>query len=81
VAGKGVSAAVILFITFLLYRKIDSIGKIGVCLDRGAAYTWMDHHCGIANGNFLEPLKNINTDFSWGIYCPLHLDSMRKNHL
>jgi amino acid transporter len=21
---------------------------------------------GIANGNFLEPLKNINTDFSWG---------------
>jgi hypothetical protein len=29
---------------------------------------------GMANGNFLEPLKNINTDFSWGHLLSLHLD-------
>ena len=30
--AKAVSACVIVFITFLLYRKIDGIGKIGVLL-------------------------------------------------
>jgi len=64
---KTVSAAVIVFITFLLYRKIDSIGKIGVLLWTGVLLTlgWIIIG-GIANGHFLEPLKNINTDFSWG---------------
>jgi amino acid transporter len=65
--AKAVSAAVIVFITFLLYRKIDSIGKIGVLLWTGVLLTlgWIIIG-GIANGHFLEPLKNINTDFSWG---------------
>ena len=65
--AKAVSALVILFITFLLYRKIDSIGKIGVLLWSGVLLTlgWIIIG-GIANGHFLEPLKNINTDFSWG---------------
>jgi fructoselysine transporter len=65
--AKAVSAAVIIFITFLLYRKIDSIGKIGVLLWTGVLLTlgWIIIG-GIANGHFLEPLKNINTDFSWG---------------
>ncbi|MBC7888103.1 MAG: APC family permease [Ferruginibacter sp.] len=65
--AKAVSAAVIIFITFLLYRKIDSIGKIGVLLWTGVLLTlgWIIIG-GIANGNFMEPLKNINTDFSWG---------------
>ena len=65
--AKAVSAAVIIFITFLLYRKIDSIGKIGVLLWTGVLLTlgWIIIG-GIANGNFLQPLKNINTDFSWG---------------
>jgi amino acid transporter len=65
--AKGVSAGVIVFITFLLYRKIDSIGKIGVLLWTGVLLTlgWIIVG-GIANGHFLEPLKNINTDFSWG---------------
>ena len=65
--AKVVSALVILFITFLLYRKIDSIGKIGVLLWSGVLLTlgWIIIG-GIANGHFLEPLKNINTDFSWG---------------
>jgi amino acid transporter len=65
--AKMVSAGVIVFITFLLYRKIDSIGKIGVLLWTGVLLTlgWIIVG-GIANGHFLEPLKNINTDFSWG---------------
>jgi fructoselysine transporter len=64
--AKAVSGAVIIFITFLLYRKIDSIGKIGVLLWTGVLLTlgWIIIG-GIAHGNFLQPLKNINTDFSW----------------
>lgn len=64
---KLVSAAVIVFITFLLYRKIDSIGKIGVLLWMGVILTlgWIIVG-GIAHGNFLQPLKDINSDFSWG---------------
>lgn len=65
--AKAVSAAVIIFITFLLYRKIDSIGKIGVLLWMGVLLTlgWIIIG-GIANGNFLEPLSSLQTDFSWG---------------
>ena len=65
--AKGVSVLVIIFITFLLYRKIDSIGKIGVLLSMGVLLTlgWIIMG-GITNGNFLEPLKNINDSFSWG---------------
>ncbi len=64
---KLVSAAVIVFITFLLYRKIDSIGKIGVLLWMGVILTlgWIIVG-GVAHGNFLQPLKDINSDFSWG---------------
>ena len=65
--AKAVSGAVIIFITFLLYRKIDSIGKIGVLLWTGVLLTlgWIIIG-GIAHGNFLQPLKDINNDFSWG---------------
>ena len=65
--AKAVSGAVIILITFLLYRKIDSIGKIGVLLWTGVLLTlgWIIIG-GIANGHFLEPLKNIGNDFSWG---------------
>ncbi|HMI79122.1 MAG TPA: APC family permease [Ferruginibacter sp.] len=64
---KAVSAAVIIFVTILLYRKIDSIGKIGVLLWTGVILTlgWIIIG-GIAHGNFLQPLKEINADFSWG---------------
>jgi fructoselysine transporter len=64
---KMVSAAVIVLVTILLYRKIDSIGKIAVLLWTGVILTigWIIIG-GIANGNFLQPLKDINTDFSWG---------------
>lgn len=65
--SKAVSGAVIIFITFLLYRKIDSIGKIGVLLWTGVLLTlgWIIIG-GIAHGNFLTPLKNMNNDFGWG---------------
>lgn len=63
---KAVSGAVIIFITFLLYRKIDSIGKIGVLLWSGVILTlgWIII-AGISHGNFLQPIKNINTGFAW----------------
>jgi len=63
---KAVSGIVIILITFLLYRKIDSIGKIGVLLWSGVLLTlgWIIFG-GIAHGNFLQPLKDINTDFKW----------------
>src|SRR5882757_2081586 len=63
---KAVSGAVIIFITFLLYRKIDSIGKIGVLLWSGVILTlgWIIFG-GISNGNFFHPLKEINNGFSW----------------
>lgn len=64
---KLVSAAVIVVVTILLYRKIDSIGKIAVLLWSGVILTigWIIIG-GIAHGNFLQPLKDINADFSWG---------------
>jgi len=63
---KLVSAAVIVVVTILLYRKIDSIGKIAVLLWTGVILTigWIIVG-GIAHGNFLQPLKDINADFSW----------------
>jgi len=64
---KLVSASVIVVVTILLYRKIDSIGKIAVLLWTGVILTigWIIVG-GIAHGNFLQPLKNINEGFSWG---------------
>jgi fructoselysine transporter len=63
---KMVSGLVIIFITFLLYRKIDSIGKIGVLLWMGVLLTlgWIIIG-GIAHGNFLAPLQQINVGFKW----------------
>ena len=63
---KLVSGAVIILVTVLLYRKIDSIGKIAVLLWTGVILTigWIIIG-GIAHGNFLQPLKDINADFSW----------------
>lgn len=62
---KLVSASVILFITFLLYRKIDSIGKIGVFLWAGVIGTlaWIIIG-GISHGNFLQPLQELPSSFS-----------------
>ncbi|MBS1511419.1 MAG: APC family permease [Bacteroidetes bacterium] len=62
---KAISGLVIIVITFLLYRKIDSVGKIGVLLWSGVLLTlgWIIFG-GIAHGNFLQPVRDINTGFS-----------------
>lgn len=63
---KAVSGAVIIFITILLYRKIESIGKIGVLLWIGviATLVWIIFG-GITNGKFFQPLLEIPDAFSW----------------
>ncbi len=68
---KAVSGAVIVFITFLLYRKIDNIGKIGVLLWSGVLLTmgWIIFG-GIAHGNFFQPVKEAVTGFSWAQIVP-----------
>ncbi len=58
---KAVSGAVVILVISLLYRKIESIGKISVFLWVGVLGTmaWIIFG-GIAHGNFLEPIKHIN---------------------
>ncbi|MEP6582729.1 MAG: amino acid permease [Ginsengibacter sp.] len=58
---KLVSGSVVVLIVLLLYRKIDAIGKISVFLWSGVIITlfWIIGG-GIAHGNFLAPIKNIN---------------------
>lgn len=65
---KMLSGAVIIFVTFLLYRKIDSIGKIGILLWAGVIATmgWIIFG-GISHGHFFEPLQHISNTFSWGM--------------
>jgi fructoselysine transporter len=66
-AQKAVSGAVILLVVFLLYRKIDSIGKIGVLLWGGVLLTlgWIIVG-GISEGNFSLPLAQMNDSFGNG---------------
>ncbi len=65
---KMISGAVIIFITILLYRKIESIGKIGVLLWAGVIGTlgWIIF-AGISHGNILAPLSNMGDSFSWQV--------------
>ncbi len=59
---KIVSGCVVILIIILLYRKIEAIGKITIFLWSGVIITmfWIIGG-GIAHGNFLTPIKNINT--------------------
>lgn len=65
---KILSGSVIIFITILLYRRIESIGKIGVLLWAGVLGTlgWIVI-AGFCHGNMLEPIRNIGYNFSWEI--------------
>lgn len=58
---KMVSGSVVILIVILLYRNIETIGKISVLLWIGVLVTmfWIIGG-GIAHGNFLEPIKHIN---------------------
>lgn len=61
VMSKVVSACLVIFVITLLYRKIDSIGKISTILWAGVIITlfWVIGG-GIVHGNFLEPIRHIN---------------------
>ncbi len=65
VTEKIVSGSVVALIVILLYRKIEAIGKISVFLWSGVIITmfWIIGS-GIAHGNFLNPIKNINNGVS-----------------
>lgn len=59
--SKMVSGAVVILIVILLYRKIESIGKISVFLWLGVLITmvWIIGG-GIMQGNFLAPVQHMN---------------------
>ncbi len=62
---KMVSGTVIIFVTFLLYRKVESIGKIGVLLWIGVVATlgWIIFG-GLTHGNFMQPIFESKNAFS-----------------
>jgi len=59
--SKMVSGCVVILIVVLLYRKIESIGKISVFLWMGVLITmsWIIGG-GVMHGNFFAPLQHIN---------------------
>lgn len=65
---KMLSGSVIIFVTFLLYRKIESIGKIGVLLWIGVVGTlgWIIFG-GLTHGNFIQPFADARNNFSINI--------------
>jgi fructoselysine transporter len=62
---KMLSGSVIILVTILLYRKIESIGKIGVLLWMGVVGTlgWIIF-AGITHGNFTQPIIDAKDSFS-----------------
>ncbi len=62
VTEKLVSGSIVILIVILLYRKIEAIGKISILLWSGVIITmfWIIGG-GIVHGNFLAPVKNINS--------------------
>lgn len=59
--SKAVSGGVVILIVILLYRKIETIGKISVLLWIGVIFTilWIVAG-GLAHGNFLGPIRHMN---------------------
>jgi len=68
VQSKLVSGTVVILIVILLYRKIESIGKISVLLWVGvlATIAWVIGS-GMAHGNFAEPIKHANDGFEFSL--------------
>ena len=62
---KMVSGTVIIIVTILLYRNIESIGKIGVMLWVGVVATlgWIIFG-GLSHGNFMQPIFQSANTFS-----------------
>lgn len=61
IAVKAVSGGVVILIVVLLYRRIETIGKISLFLWGGVIFTilWIVAG-GIAHGNFLGPVRHMN---------------------
>lgn len=61
ISSKLASGGVVILIIVLLYRKIETIGKISIFLWGGVILTilWIIGG-GIAHGHFLEPVKHMN---------------------
>lgn len=61
IESKIVSGSVVVLIVILLYRRIETIGKISVLLWSGVLITmaWIIGG-GIAHGNFLHPIQHMN---------------------
>ncbi|MDQ6758117.1 MAG: amino acid permease [Bacteroidota bacterium] len=61
ITSKMVSGTLVIAIILMLYRKIETIGKISVLLWGGVIITmlWIIGG-GIAHGNFLQPISHIN---------------------
>lgn len=59
--SKAMSGTVVILIVLLLYRKIETIGKISVMLWVGVLITlvWIISG-GVMHGKFLEPVKHMN---------------------
>lgn len=65
IESKVVSGSVVVMIVFLLYRKIETIGKISVLLWSGVLVTMAAIiFCGISHGNFLAPVAHMNDGLS-----------------
>lgn len=65
VTSRMVSGTVVILLTLLLYRKIETIGKISVLLWTGVIFTmvWIIYG-GIQNGHFMDPIRHINDGIS-----------------
>lgn len=65
ITSRIVSGSIVILLTLLLYRKIETIGKISILLWSGVIFTmlWIIYG-GISNGHFTEPLKHINDGFT-----------------
>lgn len=63
---KAVSGSVIILVTILLYRKIDSIGKIGVLLWAGVLGTmaWIIAS-GLFHGEVHQAIQGMTASFDW----------------
>ncbi|HLY70781.1 MAG TPA: amino acid permease, partial [Puia sp.] len=59
--AKFISGGLVIFVTILLYRKIEDIGKLSIVLWIGiiVIFSWIIGG-GVAHGKILEPLKHIN---------------------
>lgn len=79
-ASKAVSGGVVILIVVLLYRRIETIGKISVLLWIGVLFTllWIIGG-GIAHGSFLEPIRHLNDglDLNYAFVAAIGFSSVK----